>query len=61
MFENPLHRWIAVVVVLAAATLFVAFRTHIPTGVMVLLFPVLLFAALLTVVYVLARVSLKIW
>ena len=61
MFDNPTHRRLAIVVVLSAAALFVAFRHQVPLAVMIVVFPPLFFAVLLTVVYLFARLSMKIW
>lgn len=61
MFETPTQRRLVIVIVLSAAVLFVAFRAYIPLGVMFLVFPVLFFATLLTVAYLLAQASKTVW
>ncbi|MHC3436994.1 hypothetical protein ACYJ1Y_02580 [Natrialbaceae archaeon A-gly3] len=61
MFTTTTQRRLAIAAVLSAAVLFVVFRAHIPLGVMFVVFPFLFFAALLTVVYLLAQLSKKIW
>lgn len=61
MFNSATQRRFAIAAVLSAAVLFVVFRVYIPLAVMIVVFPFLFFAVLLTVVYLLAQLSKKIW